>query len=156
MKYWLMKSEPDTYSVDDLAKKPQKTDGWEGVRNFQARNFMRDEMDCDDLAFFYHSSCAVPGIAGIMRIAKTAYPDLTALNPESPYYDPRSTRQNPRWFQVDVQLIQRFKNLIPLTVLKKNPKLINMICLRPGNRLSITPVTAKEWDVILKTNKEFI
>jgi predicted RNA-binding protein with PUA-like domain len=156
MKYWLMKSEPNTYSVDDLAKKRQKTDGWEGVRNFQARNFMRDDMNCDDLAFFYHSSCAIPGIAGIMRIAKNGYPDLTALNPESPYYDPRSTRQNPRWFQVEVQLIQKFKHLIPLSDLKKNPTLSNMVCLRPGNRLSITPVTSNEWHSILKANKDLI
>jgi predicted RNA-binding protein with PUA-like domain len=154
MKYWLMKSEPHTYSIDDLKTAPQQRGYWEGVRNYQARNFMRDEMQLGDKAFFYHSSCEIPGIVGIMDIIKTAYPDFTAFDPHSPYYDPKSTPEKPRWFMVDVQFSKKFKTLIPLARLKSEPKLKGMRLLQPGNRLSILPVTKEEWALLLTLGAE--
>lgn len=150
MGYWLMKTEPDAFGIDDLAKRPKKTEPWNGVRNYQARNFMRDGMKKGDLAFFYHSSCAEPGIAGIVEIARAAYPDPTARNPESPYYDPRATADNPVWFMVDVRLKKKLKHPVPLKLLKTQKALAGMPLLQRGNRLSILPVTKKEWDTILK------
>jgi predicted RNA-binding protein with PUA-like domain len=150
MKYWLMKSEPETFSIDDLAKRPKKTEFWDGVRNYQARNMMRDEMKLGDLAFFYHSNCTPPGIAGIVKVAKEAYPDTTALDPKSKYFDPKASKENPRWFAVEVQLVEKFDELIPLNDLRQNPKLKDMQILAKGNRLSITPVSKKEWDAVLK------
>ncbi len=150
MRYWLMKSEPDAFGIDDLAKRPKKTEPWNGVRNYQARNFMRDGMKKGDLAFFYHSSCAEPGIAGIVEITRAAYPDPSARNPDSPYYDPRATTDNPVWVMVDVRLKKKLKHPVPLKLLKTQKALAGMPLLQRGNRLSILPVTKREWDTILK------
>lgn len=151
MKYWLLKSEPSTFSIDDLAKAKNKTTHWDGVRNYQARNFMRDEMQPGDLGFFYHSNTNEIGIAGIIEVVKPAYPDFTAWeDPEDSHFDPKSTKAKPRWFMVDVRLKEKFKNIITLNELKQNPSLKNMVILRKGNRLSITPVSGKEWHAILK------
>jgi predicted RNA-binding protein with PUA-like domain len=146
-RYWLMKSEPDDCSIDDLAQLPQQTVGWFGVRNYQARNFMRDDMRVGDLAFFYHSSCPEPGIAGIVRVSRLAYPDPTQFDPQSKYFDPKSTAAKPRWLQVDVQLVRKFP-LIHLAQLRAEPKLAELRILQRGNRLSITPVEAAHWRVI--------
>lgn len=142
-----MKSEPDVYSFDDLRK--EKTDHWDGIRNFQARNFMRDQMQKGDQAFFYHSNCAEPGIVGIMRIHKTAYPDFTAFDPKQKYYDPKSAPDNPRWYMVDVKYGRKLKRFITLHELKLHKALANMRLLQRGNRLSILPIEKKEWDYIL-------
>ena len=149
MRYWLMKSEPDEFSIDDLAKAPKQTTPWFGVRNYQARNFMRDDMRVGDRAFFYHSSCPEPGIAGIVEIAKLAYPDATQFDPKSEYYDSKSTRDAPRWFNVDVKLVRKTR-LVTVPVLRETPGLAEMVTLRRGNRLSITPVTAAEWKIVDK------
>lgn len=149
MRYWLFKSEPDTFSIDDLAKRPQQIEPWDGVRNYQARNFMK-EMQCGDLGFFYHSSCEIPGIVGIVEIVKAAYPDKTAFNPESKYFDPKSTTENPRWFHVDVKLVKKFERIMSLAALKQQTALYEMRLLQRGNRLSVIPITAKEWEIILK------
>jgi predicted RNA-binding protein with PUA-like domain len=149
MRYWLMKSEPDEFSIDDLAKAPKQTTPWFGVRNYQARNFMRDEMRVGDRAFFYHSSCPEPGIAGIVEISKLAYPDATQFDPKSEYYDPKSTREAPRWVNVDVKLVKKTR-LVGVPELRATPGLEDMVTLRRGNRLSITPLTAAEWKIIEK------
>ena len=148
MNYWLMKSEPETFGIDHLAQLPNKTDCWDGVRNYQARNMMRDEMKKGDLVFFYHSNCTPPGIVGTMKVVKEAYPDHTQFDPDSKYYDPKSSPEKPRWFYVDVKLEKKFKKMIPLEQLKQYPELENMLILRKGNRLSITPITQKEWDFV--------
>ncbi len=148
MKYWLFKSEPDVFSIDHLAKKPKQTEHWDGVRNYQVRNLLRDEIHVGDKAFFYHSSCTPPGIAGIIEIVKAGYPDTTAFNPDSKYFDEKSTRDNPRWFMVDVRFVEKFKRLITLDKLKAHPLLEKMAVNRRGNRLSITPVSTEEWKVI--------
>jgi predicted RNA-binding protein with PUA-like domain len=147
MKYWLMKSEPDEVSVDDLAKAPKKSTPWFGVRNYQARNFMRDQMSVGDKVFFYHSSCAEPGIAGIAEVASTAYPDATQFDRKSKYFDPAATRETPRWYNVDVKLVKKTR-LIGLPELRKHPELENMRVLQRGNRLSITPVETGEWNFV--------
>ncbi len=149
MQYWLMKSEPLTFGIDDLKAMPNKTDHWDGVRNYQARNMMRDDMQKGDLIFFYHSNCKPPGIVGIAEVAKTSYPDHTAFDPESKYYDPKSDPDKPRWFMVNVKYKKKFKNMISLQTLRENPLIENMVLLRPGNRLSITPVSETEWKTIL-------
>jgi predicted RNA-binding protein with PUA-like domain len=149
MNYWLMKSEPNCFSVDNLAEKPKQISGWDGVRNYQARNMMRDDMRVNDLAFFYHSSCDEPGIAGVMKIVRSAYPDLTALDPENEHYDPKSTLDNPRWYQVDVQLQRKFNHVITLSELRAHPLLTGLTLLKKGNRLSILPLSPEEWDIIL-------
>ena len=149
MRYWLMKSEPDEFSIDDLAKAPKQTTAWFGVRNYQARNFMRDDMRVGDCAFFYHSSCAEPGIAGIVEIARLAYPDATQFDPKSDYYDPKSTRDAPRWMNVDVRLVRKTP-LVSVQALRETKGLQDMVTLRRGNRLSITPVTPAEWKIIEK------
>lgn len=146
MKYWLMKTEPTDYNIDDLQH--DTIESWHGVRNYQARNMMRDEMKKGDLVFFYHSNCKIPGIAGIAEIHKTAHPDSTQFDEESPYFDPKSTRHNPRWVLVDVKFIRKFNTIISLTELKQHPQLDAMIILRKGNRLSITPVTTAQWHFI--------
>lgn len=145
-----MKSEPGCFGIEDLKKKPQQTECWDGVRNYQARNMMRDEMKVGDLAFFYHSNCQYPGIAGIMKIVKAAYTDHTQFDPENKHYDPKSTEENPRWFMVDVQFVKQFDTLITLESLRENPKLNDMLLLRKGNRLSITPVSKLQWEAILR------
>lgn len=149
MQYWLMKSEPDLFSIDDLKNRPKQTERWDGVRNFQARNFMR-AMRAGDLAFFYHSSCAEPGVAGIIEIAREAYPDFTSWDPKSRYYDARSKPQKPYWYMVDVRFERKLKRLVPLTELRQTRALKNMRLLARGNRLSIMPVSANEWKTIVK------
>ena len=147
MRYWLMKSEPSEYSIDDLAR--DGTVAWFGVRNYQARNFMRDQMKVGDLAFFYHSSCAEPGIAGICEVSKAAYPDATQFDPTSKYYDPKATPEKPRWFNVEVRFVRKTR-LVPLSELRAHPELAHMRILARGNRLSITPVDPREWAFIEK------
>ena len=142
-----MKSEPDEFSIDDLAQAPKQTTAWFGVRNYQARNFMRDDMRVGDRAFFYHSSCPDPGIAGIVEISQLAYPDATQFDPKSPYYDAKSTRDAPRWVNVDVKLVRKTP-LVSVQTLRETEGLQDMVTLRRGNRLSITPVTPAEWKII--------
>jgi len=149
MNRWLMKSEPGAYSIDDLAAQPGRRDCWDGIRNYQARNFMRDRMRTGDLAFFYHSSCPRPGVAGIMEIARAAYPDPTAHDPRSKYYDPGSDPRAPRWVMVDVRLRRKFRRLVALAELRPCPPLAGMRLLQRGNRLSILPVTKEEWDIVV-------
>lgn len=148
MNYWLFKSEPETFSIDTLSKRPKQTEHWDGVRNYQVRNMLREEIKVGDLGFFYHSSCNPPGIAGIIEVVKNGYPDFSAFDISSKYYDPKSTPEKPRWYMVDVKLVKKFPELITLQQLKTKPALKNMLILRKGNRLSITPVSKKEWDVI--------
>lgn len=148
MRYWLMKSEPSDVSIDDLAGFPSQTVDWYGVRNYQARNFMRDQMKLGDLAFFYHSNCDVPGIAGIVEVCKMAYPDRLQFIPGHKYYDPKSTPENPRWLNVDVKLVKKTR-LLSLKELRDYPELANLRILQRGNRLSITPVDPKDWAFIM-------
>lgn len=147
MAYWLMKSEPAEFSIDDLAAR--HIEPWSGVRNYQARNLLRDEIKVGDQAFFYHSSCPEPGIVGIMDIARAGYPDPSALDPNSPYFDPRSDPHTPRWYCVDVRFHQRFPQTISLRTLKTCPPLQDMALLRRGNRLSVMPVSPTHWQHIL-------
>jgi len=151
--YWLLKSEPNTYSIDDLKNAPKKTDHWDGVRNYQARNFMRDDMKKGDLGFFYHSNCDVPGIVGVVEITKESYPDHTAFDPNSNYFDPKSDKENPRWFMVDVTFKKKFNGTISLQELKVVNGLEEMRLLKKGNRLSVMPVNPQEWKIILDLNK---
>jgi predicted RNA-binding protein with PUA-like domain len=147
MRYWLMKSEPDAYSIDDLAR--DKTTPWTGVRNYQARNFMRDQMKIGDRVFFYHSNCAEPGIAGIAEVCSNAYPDATQFDRKSPYYDPSSKPDAPRWLHVDIRFVKKTP-LIGLAELRRHKPLANMRVLARGNRLSITPVDPAEWEFITR------
>ena len=149
MNHWLMKSEPDTFGIDHLAKKPKQTAGWDGVRNFQARNYLR-EMQVGDLVFFYHSSTEIPGIVGIAKVVREAYPDTTAFDKKNDHYDADSDPEKPRWYQVDVQLVRKFARVISLEELRTHAsgKLKDMVVLKRGNRLSITPVTKSEWTFV--------
>src|SRR6184192_3303186 len=147
MRYWLMKSEPDEFSIDDLARAKQQTTPWFGVRSYQARNFMRDEMQLGDRALFYHSSCPQPGVAGIVEVSRLAYPDSSQFDPTSPYYDPKSTRDAPRWLNVDVTFVEKTR-LVTLAELRAEPELAGMRVLQRANRLSITPVSPQEWKFI--------
>ena len=147
MAYWLMKSEPDVFGIDDL--KRVRREPWDGVRNYQVRNMMRDDMHKGDLAFFYHSNCEQPGIAGIMRIVGGARPDPAQFDPESRYYDPKSSPDDPRWLLVDVGYQRKLKRNISLHELKCCPELAEMPLVRRGNRLSVMPVTAAQWNFIL-------
>ena len=149
MRFWLMKSEPAEFSIDDLVRARGQATPWFGVRNYQARNFMRDDMRIGDRAFFYHSSCPEPGVAGIVEISRLAYPDATQFDPKSPYYDAKSTREAPRWVHVDVKLVKKTR-LVTLPMLRATRGLEQMVTLRPGNRLSITPVTPAEWKIVGK------
>jgi len=149
MNYWLFKSEPDVFSIQHLAKLKKQTSVWDGVRNYQARNYMRDGTKPGDLLFFYHSSCPQPGVAGIAEIASTPYPDPTQFNPESEYYDPKATQEIPRWISVDVKLKETFDNIVPLSDLRLNPKLEDFVLLQRASRLSIIPVTAAQWKAIM-------
>jgi predicted RNA-binding protein with PUA-like domain len=150
MNYWLMKSEPAVFGIDHLAKRPKQTEHWDGVRNYQVRNMIRDQMKPGDHAFFYHSSCKEPGITGVIQIKSDAYPDFSALDPENEHFDPKSSVAKPRWYMVDVQLLRKFNRVIGLAELKTIDSLADMPVLRRGNRLSITPVTSLEWKTILK------
>jgi predicted RNA-binding protein with PUA-like domain len=151
MNHWLLKSEPETFSIDALAACPRKTTAWEGVRNYQARNMLRDSMKKGDQAFFYHSNCPTPGIAGIVSVVKEAYPDASAFAPESDYFDAASKPDAPRWYVVDVKLIRKFKRIITLDTLRahSSARLADLVILRRGNRLSVTPVSRKDWEFIL-------
>jgi predicted RNA-binding protein with PUA-like domain len=151
MNHWLFKSEPDTFGIDALAKAPKQTSAWDGVRNYQARNMLRDSIKKGDLAFFYHSSCDVPGIAGIISINRGGYPDVTAFNPKHHHYDADSKQDSPRWFVVDVKLVRKLKRVITLDELRAHADsaLKDFVLLRRGNRLSVMPVTNKDWDFIL-------
>ena len=142
-----MKSEPADVSIDDLAEMPNQTVAWYGVRNYQARNFMRNQMSIGDGVMFYHSNCKQPGIAGIAKVSVLAYPDATQFNPKNKYFDPKATPEQPRWFNVDVQLVKKI-NLIPLEELRQHPELAQMRTLQRGNRLSITPLDPVEWKFI--------
>jgi predicted RNA-binding protein with PUA-like domain len=155
MAYWLMKSEPGVFGIDDLAQSPRKATHWDGVRNFQARNFMRDEMRRGDLAFFYHSSCEVPGVAGIVKIVKEGYPDHTAFDERDAHFDPDSDPAKPRWYMVDVQLQRKFRNTVTLATLREHEQgaLRGLALLKRGNRLSITPVSAAHWQFIVELAK---
>lgn len=149
MAHWLVKSEPDEFSIDDLYRRPKRTEHWDGVRNYQARNFMRDGMRKGDEVFFYHSNCETPGIVGIARVVREAYPDHTAFDPDDPHFDPKSDPDNPRWLMVDVQYVRKLKRTISLAELKDNPALSDMALVRKGNRLSVMPVTDDQWRTIL-------
>ena len=151
MNHWLFKSEPDSFSIDALAKAPRRTTAWDGVRNYQARNMLRDSIKKGDQAFFYHSSCAVPGIAGIVAVVKEGYPDKTAFDPGHHHYDADSDAHEPRWFVVDVKLVRKFDRIITLDELRRHAgkALKDFVLLRRGNRLSVMPVTHKEWEFVL-------
>ena len=148
MAFWLMKSEPEECSIDDLARAPRQTVPWTGVRNYQARNFMRDAMRVGDGVLFYHSSCPQPGVAGLAEVASAAYADASQFDPTSVYHDPKATREAPRWLHVDVRLVRKTR-LLPLSEMRTAPELASMELLRRGSRLSITPVTAAEWSAVL-------
>ncbi|MBX9586062.1 MAG: EVE domain-containing protein [Gammaproteobacteria bacterium] len=148
MKYWLFKSEPSCFSVDDLAKRPNQITGWDGVRNYQARNMMRDDMKEGDQGFFYHSSCDEPGIVGLVQIVKSFYPDDTQFDPDSDHFDPKSSPADPRWGMVDVKLLKKFDRVLTLGELRDHPHLSSMVILRKGNRLSVTPIASEEYRVI--------
>ena len=149
MAFWLMKSEPDEFGIDDLASAPRKTTAWFGVRNYQARNFMLKDMRIGDKVFFYHSSCPEPGIAGIAEVSSAAYPDASQFDRKSPYFDPEAERQSPRWFNVDVRFVTKTR-LVGLAELRSHHELSEMRTLRRGNRLSITPVSPDEWEFITR------
>ena len=149
MNYWLMKSEPDMFGIDDLKQRPAQTEPWDGVRNYQARNMLRDDMQVGDQAFFYHSNCTVPGIAGVMKIVRAGYPDASAFDSRGKYHDPKSTPDNPRWFRVDVHYVRKLKRLISLAELKSQPELRGLALLKRGTRLSILPLSAAQWKFIL-------
>ena len=144
MQYWLMKSEPSVFGIDDLARAPGKKTLWDGVRNYQARNFMRDMREGDEV-FFYHSNCAEPGIVGIMQVVREAYADPTQFDKDDPHYDPKSTPEKPRWSVVDVRYVRRFNTAVPLSKLRDESALEGMKILQRGNRLSVTPVSEKHW-----------
>jgi len=147
MNYWLMKSEPDEFSIDDLVRAPKQSTPWFGVRNYMARNYMRDVMRVGDGVLFYHSSCEVPGIYGLAEVSSTPYPDDTQFQKKSPYYDPKAKKEEPRWMLVDVKLAKKTR-VMPLSEMREYPELEDMVTLRKGNRLSITPVTPAEWKFI--------
>ena len=149
MNYWLMKSEPDVFGIDHLKAMPDKTEHWDGVRNYQARNMMRDQMKKGDLVFFYHSNCDEPGIVGIMKVVREGYPAHTAFDPESKYYDPKSDSDQPRWYMVDVQYQRKLARVITLAELKGYKTMEDCPLVRKGNRLSIMPISKKQWDFVL-------
>ncbi len=149
MNYWLMKSEPDVFGIDDLQQRPQQTEHWDGVRNYQARNMMRDDMKIGDQVFFYHSNCELPGIVGIAEVVKESYPDFTAFDPDDKHFDPKSHPDKPTWFMVDVKFVRKLKRTISLQELKLKPELTDLALVRRGNRLSINPVTQQQWAFIL-------
>lgn len=151
MAYWLMKSEPDCFSIDDLAKKPNQTAPWDGVRNYQVRNMFRDQMKAGDSAFFYHSSCDEPGIYGVMEIVSNAYPDPTQFDPKADHYDAASKQEEPRWLLVDVKFQRKLKRPILLNQLRaQEKKFVGLKILEKGSRLSVTPVSKAHWEAILK------
>lgn len=152
MKYWIFKSEPSTYSIDDIMR--DVTTYWNGVRNYQARNFLRDDVKIGDQVLFYHSSCEVPAVVGLCEVVKNGYPDFTAFDPKSEYFDPKSKMKEPTWFMVDIKFVKKFRNPVTLQNIKSNPKLKNLKLVQKGNRLSIIPITKDEFDEILKMASE--
>ena len=152
--YWLFKSEPNCFSIDDLRHRPNQTTHWDGVRNYQVRNLLRDTIKKGDQAFFYHSSCNQPGIVGTIAVVSGGYPDFTAWDRHAEHYDPKSSAENPRWFMVDVKLMQKFSHIVTLQELKHHPDLQSMRVTQKGNRLSITPVTSKEWQLIVSISHD--
>lgn len=151
MKYWLFKSEPSCFGIDDLASRPDQTECWDGVRNYQARNMMRDDMKVGDRGFFYHSNCQETGIVGLVEIVKSAYPDHTQFDPEADHYDPTSTLDNPRWVMVDVKFLKKFDHVLSLKEMRENPLFSSLVILRKGSRLSITPITTDEYEAICRS-----
>lgn len=147
--YWLMKSEPDAFGISDLYNRPQQTEHWDGVRNYQARNMMRDEMKRGDQVFFYHSNCDEPGIVGIMEVVKEGYPDFTAFDPHDKHYDPKSDPAKPRWMMIDVKYVKTLSRTITLKELRLKTELTDLALIRRGSRLSIMPVSKAQWDFIL-------
>ena len=152
-RYWLFKSEPDSFSINDLADLPNQTTSWEGVRNYQSRSSLRDDVQVGDCVFFHHSSANPPGLAGTCEITRAGYPDATACDPAGKYFDSKSTDENPRWYTVDVKLVEKFAELIPLSTQKETPGLENMMVGQRGSRLSIQPVTADQWQVVMRLAK---
>ena len=152
-RYWLVKSEPDVFGFDDLLAAPGRTTGWDGVRNYQARNYMRDEMQVGDGVLFYHSTSDPAGVAGVAEVARAAYPDATAFDPGHDGYDPKSRPDAPAWVQVDVRAVERFPRVVTLAELRAEPALAEMVVLRRGNRLSVTPVTAAEWKAVCRLGR---
>lgn len=150
MNYWLLKTDPDSFNIDDLAHAPRQTTAWDGVRNFQARNMLRDAMHTSDRAFLYHSNCAEPGIVGSVEVTRSGYVDVTAFDPHDHHFDPRSTEEKPLWYCVDIALRRQFSRPITLAELRRQPALHGLMILRRGNRLSVTPVTSQHWRHILK------
>lgn len=151
---WLVKSEPDVFSIDDLAKSPNQTTFWDGVRNYQARNTLRDEMQIGDWVLFYHSNADPPGIAGICKVVRTGYPDHTAWDPSDPHYDPKSKKEDPTWYMVDLQLVEKFAEVLPLPELKKLEKLEGMVLLQRGSRLSVQPVSKSHFELIRRLGRK--
>jgi predicted RNA-binding protein with PUA-like domain len=147
--FWLVKSEPEEFSIDDLQARPARTEHWDGVRNYQARNFMRDDMKKGDQVFFYHSNCKEPGIVGIARVVREGYPDHTAFDPDDPHYDPKSDPADPTWFMVDLKFVRKLRRTITLQELKGDPQLEGLALVRKGNRLSVMPVSEPHWQHIL-------
>lgn len=152
--YWLFKTEPDVFSIRDLASSPKKTTCWDGVRNYQARNFIRDDMAVGDQVLIYHSNSKPPGIAGLAEIVKSAYPDHTAFDDKDPHFDPKSNPESPRWFMVDVKLVEIFESELSLPLLREQKALAKMELLRKGSRLSVQPVSKQEFNAVLKLSKK--
>lgn len=148
MNHWLFKSEPDVFGIDDLAARPNQTEHWDGVRNYQARNFLRDEVQVGDQVFIYHSSCKNVGIAGLAEVVRAGYPDHTQFDPESRYYDPKSIPENPRWFMVDVQFRQKYAQVLSLKAIKSMPDITELGVMKKGNRLSVMPVSVVEFQIL--------
>ena len=151
MGFWLFKTEPDAFSIDDLAARPQQTEPWDGVRNYQARNFLRDKVQLGDKVFIYHSSCKQVGIAGVAEVVKAGYPDTEQFNPESKYYDPKASIDAPRWYRVDVKFVEKFNTVLPLKIIKSLPEVTEVGLVKKGHRLSIMPVEENEWHALYRT-----
>ena len=151
MGFWLFKTEPDAFSIDDLAARPQQTEPWDGVRNYQARNFLRDKVQLGDKVFIYHSSCKQVGIAGVAEVVKAGYPDTEQFNPESKYYDPKASTDAPRWYRVDVKFVEKFNTVLPLKIIKSLPEVTEVGIVKKGHRLSIMPVEENEWHALYRT-----
>lgn len=150
MVFWLFKTEPDAFSIDDLAARPQQTEPWDGVRNYQARNFLRDKVQLGDKVFIYHSSCKQVGIAGVAEVVKAGYPDTEQFNPESKYYDPKASADAPRWYRVDVKFVEKFNTVLPLKIIKSLPEVTEVGLVKKGHRLSIMPVEENEWHALYR------
>ena len=153
MQYWLFKTEPDAFSIDDLAARPNQTEHWDGIRNYQARNFLRDQVKQGDKVFIYHSSCKEVGIAGLAEVVKEAYPDHTQFDPESHYYNPKSSPENPRWVMVDVKFIEKFPDVLALKKIKTMPEISEVGLVKKGHRLSIMPVNEQEFSALLAASR---